>query len=137
MWTRPLRCANLTSRRPIGHPCIAYPRGCVGAQKILIAYGKAVPVQFEGLKENGLRGREELSSRWPLTCPSCGNDRNFLVKTLQMHVVQLRDDSRVEANEEGRPAVIEVLCDECEKELNFADFDEDVRNEVLLTLGAR
>ena len=24
-----------------------------------------------------------------LTCPSCGNDRNFLVKTLQMHVVQL------------------------------------------------
>ena len=38
-----------------------------------------------------------------LTCPSCGNDRNFLVKTLQMHVVQLREDSRVEASEEGRP----------------------------------
>ena len=72
-----------------------------------------------------------------LTCPSCGNDRNFLVKTLQMHVVQLREDSRVEASEEGRPAVIEVLCDECEKELNFADFDEQVRNELLLTLGAR
>ena len=65
-----------------------------------------------------------------LTCPSCGNDRNFLVKTLQMHVVQVRDDTRVEANEEGRPAVIEVLCDECEKELNFADFDESVRNEA-------
>ena len=61
-----------------------------------------------------------------LTCPSCGNDRNFLVKTLQMHVVQVRDDTRVEANEEGRPAVIEVLCDECEKELNFSDFDESV-----------
>ena len=44
---------------------------------------------------------------------------------------------RVEANEEGRPAVIEVLCDECEKELNFSDFDEGVRNELLLTLGAR
>ena len=73
----------------------------------------------------------------PLTCPSCGNDRNFLVKTLQMHVVQLREDSRVETSEEGRPAVIEVLCDECEKELNFADFDEQVRNELLLTLGAR
>jgi hypothetical protein len=54
-----------------------------------------------------------------------------------MHVVQLRDDARVEANEEGRPAVIEVLCDECEKELNFSDFEENVRNEVLLTLGAR
>ena len=71
-----------------------------------------------------------------LTCPNCGNDQNFLVKTLQMHVVQLRE-SRVEANEEGRPAVIEVLCDECEKELNFSDFDESVRNELLLTLGAR
>ena len=71
------------------------------------------------------------------TCPNCGNDRNFLVKTLQMHVVQVRDDARVETNEEGRPAVIEVLCDECEKELSFAEFDENVRNELLLTLGAR
>ncbi len=71
-----------------------------------------------------------------LTCPNCGNDRNFLVKTLQMHVVQV-DDARVESTEEGRPAVIEVLCDECEKELSFSDFDENVRNELLLTLGAR
>ena len=71
-----------------------------------------------------------------LTCPNCGNVQNFLVKTLQMHVVQLRE-SRVDANEEGRPAVIEVLCDECETALNFGDFDEEVRSEVLLTLGAR
>ena len=48
-----------------------------------------------------------------LTCPNCGNDQNFLVKTLQMHVVHLVD-SRVEVSEEGRPAVLEVLCDECE-----------------------
>jgi hypothetical protein len=73
----------------------------------------------------------------PLTCPNCGNDQNFLVKTLQMHVVQLRDDARVEASEEGRPVVMEVLCDECETALNLADFDENVRNELLLTLGAR
>jgi hypothetical protein len=72
----------------------------------------------------------------PLTCPNCGNDRNFLVKTLQMHVVRL-DDARVEVNEEGRPAVIEVLCDECETALNFEDFDDAVRKEMLLTLGAR
>ena len=71
-----------------------------------------------------------------LTCPNCGNDRNFLVKTLQMHIVQLRN-SRVEANEEGRPAVIEVLCDECETALNFEDFDVALRKEMLLTLGAR
>ena len=72
----------------------------------------------------------------PLTCPSCGNDRNFLVKTLQMHVVRL-DDARVEVNEEGRPAVIEVLCDECETALKFEEFDDAVRKEMLLTLGAR
>ena len=72
-----------------------------------------------------------------LTCPSCGNDRNFLVKTLQMHVVQVRDDTRVEANEEGRPAVIEVLCDECEAAMGIDQFDDDVRREILLMLGAR
>jgi len=71
-----------------------------------------------------------------LTCPSCGNDRNFLVKTLQMHVVHV-DDSRVEVNDEGRPAVIEVLCDECETALNFEEFDEPLRRELMLTLGAR
>ena len=71
-----------------------------------------------------------------LTCPSCGNDQNFLVKTLQMHVVHL-DDSRVEVAEEGRPAVLEVLCDECETALNFEDVEDRLRKEVLLTLGAR
>jgi len=72
----------------------------------------------------------------PLTCPSCGNARNFLIKTLQMHIVHL-DDARVEVNDEGRPAVIEVLCDECETALNFEEFDDALRKEMLLTLGAR
>jgi len=72
----------------------------------------------------------------PLTCPSCGNTRSFLVKTLQMHIVHL-DDARVEVNDEGRPAVIEVLCDECETALKFEEFDDAVRKEMLLTLGAR
>ena len=71
-----------------------------------------------------------------LTCPSCGNDQNFLVKTLQMHVVHL-DDSRVEVSEEGRPAVLEVLCDECETALKLEEMDEALRRELLLTLGAR
>ncbi|HEX4568633.1 MAG TPA: hypothetical protein VH138_18505, partial [Vicinamibacterales bacterium] len=74
--------------------------------------------------------------KMPFTCPSCGNTRSFLVKTLQMHVVRL-DDSRVEVNEEGRPAIIEVLCDECETALKFEDFDDALRKEMLLTLGAR
>lgn len=71
-----------------------------------------------------------------LTCPSCGNDQNFLVKTLQMHVIHL-DDSRVEVSEEGRPAVLEVLCDECETALLLEDMDDGIRKELLLTLGAR
>jgi hypothetical protein len=75
-------------------------------------------------------------TRVALTCPSCGNDQNFLVKTLQMHVVHL-EDSRVEVSEEGRPAVLEILCDECETALNFEDVDDAVRKELLLTLGAR
>jgi hypothetical protein len=78
--------------------------------------------------------REE--TRVALTCPSCGNDQNFLVKTLQMHVVHL-DDSRVEVTEETRPAVFEVLCDECETALKFEEFDEPLRRELMLTLGAR
>ena len=75
-------------------------------------------------------------TRVALTCPSCGNDQNFLVKTLQMHVVRL-DDSRMDVSEEGKPAVLEVLCDECETALNLDDIDEAVRKELLLTLGAR
>ena len=71
-----------------------------------------------------------------LTCPSCGNDQNFLVKTVQMHVVHL-EDSRVEVTEEGRPQVFEVLCDECENALALDDMDEGIRKELLLTIGAR
>ena len=71
-----------------------------------------------------------------LTCPNCGNDKNFLVKSLQMHVVHL-EDSRVEVSEESRPAVLEVLCDECDSALKLEDLDDTIRREVLLTIGAR
>jgi RNase P subunit RPR2 len=75
-------------------------------------------------------------TRVALTCPSCGNDQNFLVKTLQMHVVHF-EDSRVDVSEEGRPAVLEVLCDECETALSLDEVEESVRKELLLMLGAR
>jgi hypothetical protein len=84
--------------------------------------------------EKRLTTNEE--TRVALTCPSCGNDQNFLVKTLQMHVVHV-EDSRVEVSEEGRPYVQELLCDECETALNLDEVDEAVRKELLLTLGAR
>lgn len=79
-----------------------------------------------------VRGAERVA----LTCPTCGNTKNFLVKTLQMHVVQL-DENRVEVSEEGRPAVLEVLCDECETALVFDEVEEGLRREILVTLGAR
>ena len=71
-----------------------------------------------------------------MTCPNCGNARNFQVKTLQMHVVQL-EDGRVEVSEESRPAVFEVLCDECETALDFEQVEDTLKREVLLTIGAR
>ena len=71
-----------------------------------------------------------------LTCKSCGNDKDFQVKTLQMHVVHL-DDSRVEVSDETRPAVLEVLCDECETELKIEEIEENVRRELLLTISSR
>ena len=40
-----------------------------------------------------------------------------------MHVVHL-EEGRVEVSDESRPAVLEVLCDECESALNFAEFED-------------
>ena len=71
-----------------------------------------------------------------LTCPNCGNTRNFLIKTLQVHVVQIEGE-RVEVAEEGRPGVIECLCDECDTTLTFDEVEDALRKEILLTLGAR
>jgi len=72
----------------------------------------------------------------PVACPNCGNAKSFLVKTLQMHVVQL-EGSDVNVAEENLPAVFEVLCDECEGPLEFDQFDDETRREILLLLGAR
>ena len=71
-----------------------------------------------------------------LTCPSCGNEQKFQVKTPQMRIVQV-DGEHIGVAEEGRPDVLEVLCDECEAELDLRQVDDEVRREVLHTLGAR
>jgi len=72
----------------------------------------------------------------PVACPSCGNAKSFQVKTLQMHVIHV-EGTRVDVAEENRPAVFEVLCDECEAAIAIDLFDEEVRREILLMLGAR
>ncbi len=72
-----------------------------------------------------------------LTCPNCGNTENFLVKTLQMHLVRVADDQLQPPAEEGRPALVELLCDECDSTLDFDTVDEAARRELLGMLGAR
>ena len=72
-----------------------------------------------------------------LTCPTCGNSETFLAKTLQMQLLRVVDNQLQPPQEEGRPALVEVLCDECEQALKLEDMDEGIRKELLLTLGAR
>ena len=72
-----------------------------------------------------------------LTCPNCGNSENFLVKTLQMQLLRVTDGQLQPPQEEGRPALFELLCDECETALNFDEVDDAIQKELRLTLGAR
>ena len=77
------------------------------------------------------------SDALPLTCPNCGNAENFLVKTLQMHLLRVADGQFQPPSEEGRPALVEVLCDECDATVDVSGLDEAVRRDLLTTLGAR
>ncbi len=71
-----------------------------------------------------------------LTCPTCGNTRVFLLKTAQVHVVELKTE-RVDVLEESRPTVFEVLCDQCETELAVDRIDDATRREIFMALGAQ
>jgi len=72
-----------------------------------------------------------------LTCPNCGNAENFLVKTLQMHLLRVSEGQLQPPLEEGRPALVELLCDECDTTLDLDALPEDSRRELLMTLGVR
>jgi len=81
--------------------------------------------------------RPERSGELSLTCPNCGNAENFLVKTLQMHLLRVADGQLQPPLEEGRPALVELLCDECDTTLDLDALDEAARRELMTTLGAR
>ena len=72
-----------------------------------------------------------------LTCPNCGNSENFLVKTLQMHLLRVADTQLQPPQEEGRPALVELLCDECDSSLDLENLDENIHRDLRLTLGVR
>ena len=59
------------------------------------------------------------------------------MKTLQMHLLRVADGQLQPPLEEGRPALVEVLCDECDSTLDLDALDEAVRKELLMTLGVR
>jgi hypothetical protein len=59
------------------------------------------------------------------------------VKTLQMHVLRVADNQLQPPQEEGRPALVEVLCDECDSSVDLEALDAATRRDLLATLGAR
>jgi hypothetical protein len=87
--------------------------------------------------QSTLGGRPERSGDLSLTCPNCGNAENFLVKTLQMHLLRVADGQLQPPLEEGRPALVELLCDECDTTLDLDALDEASRRELMMTLGVR
>ena len=72
-----------------------------------------------------------------LTCPNSGNAETFLVKTLQMHLLRVDNGQVQPPQEEGRPALVELLCDECDGTLDLDALDEQSRRDLLVTLGVR
>ncbi len=54
-----------------------------------------------------------------------------------MHLLRVSESQLQPAQEEGRPALVELLCDECESTVDLDALDEDTRRELLVTLGSR
>jgi hypothetical protein len=85
---------------------------------------------------SGVRPETE-SVNLSLTCPNCGNAENFVAKTLQMQLLRVVGDQMQPPQEEGRPALVEVLCDECDSSVDLDGLDDVTRRDLLVTLGAR
>ena len=54
-----------------------------------------------------------------------------------MHLLRVAEGQIQPPQEEGRPALVEVLCDECDSTVDLDGLDESSRRELLVTLGAR
>ena len=59
------------------------------------------------------------------------------MKTLQMQLLRISDGQFQPPQEEGRPALVEVLCDECDATVDLDGLDPTTRRDLLGTLGAR
>ena len=54
-----------------------------------------------------------------------------------MQLLRVNDGQLQPPQEEGRPALFELLCDECDSSLDLEGLDEATRRDLLVTLGAR
>lgn len=54
-----------------------------------------------------------------------------------MHLLRVTDGQLQPPQEEGRPALVEILCDECDSSVDLEAADDVSRRDLLLTLGAR
>jgi hypothetical protein len=54
-----------------------------------------------------------------------------------MHLLRVNGGQMQPPQEEGRPALVEVLCDECDSTVELDGLDEATRRELLGSLGAR
>jgi hypothetical protein len=54
-----------------------------------------------------------------------------------MHLLRVTDGQFQPPSEEGRPALVEVLCDECDSTVDLSGLDEPARRDLLGSLGAR
>jgi hypothetical protein len=54
-----------------------------------------------------------------------------------MHLLRVADTQLQPPQEEGRPALVELLCDECDSSLDLDALDDGTHRELRLTLGAR
>jgi hypothetical protein len=54
-----------------------------------------------------------------------------------MHLLRVADTQLQPPQEEGRPALVELLCDECDSSLDLDSLDDSTNRELRLTLGAR
>jgi hypothetical protein len=54
-----------------------------------------------------------------------------------MHLLRVADTQLQPPQEEGRPALVELLCDECDNSLDLETLDENTQRDLRLTLGVR
>jgi hypothetical protein len=54
-----------------------------------------------------------------------------------MQLLRVADGQLQPPQEEGRPALVELLCDECDTSVDLEGLDEPTRRDLRLTLGAR